>query len=273
MTPTIVQTRPIFELFVLYSALNYNGYDKENNPEGMHPLRVKVRDFLAKAQPEKFDFKYHPYQYTKQVLSSDHTNPDFADAFKYLERFQKTAGLDQLWALVEAATGQELDLYRPNLSGLCEEVANLLDIPRADMPIIFTVNLLESYYRGFSLNYEDKTILITGPSDKPNLNNFVHELIHSYLHDKKLTIENIEQKGYLNIPEELRKNYPPEKIVEESLVRALTIYLSSKSKILTKCELAKQDMDLHFPKLFSDSLSSLNPNKITLRALKDIATV
>ncbi|OGD78685.1 hypothetical protein A2368_02115 [Candidatus Collierbacteria bacterium RIFOXYB1_FULL_49_13] len=260
----MVQTKPIFELFVLYSALNYNGYDKENNPRGIHPMRKRVRDLLEKRGPEKFDFEYHPYHYAWQVLSSEHTNHDFVDVLKYLEYFQKLEGLDQLWTEVETATEKELDLYRPKLFGLCEEVESLLDIPRAEMPITFTVNLLESYYRGFSLNYPDKTILITGPSDCPNLKNFVHELIHTYLYDKNLTVVNIEQKGYLNIPEELRKNYPPEKIVEESLVRALTAYLSARSKILINVGLEKQDRDLSFPVVFLRYLDEVRPEKVSI---------
>ena len=41
-----IKTQPIYPIFVLYSALNYNGYDKENNQKGMFSLRIQTRNHL-----------------------------------------------------------------------------------------------------------------------------------------------------------------------------------------------------------------------------------
>ncbi len=41
--------RPDARVFYLFAALNAGGYDEENNPSGMHPVRVAVRDALAGA--------------------------------------------------------------------------------------------------------------------------------------------------------------------------------------------------------------------------------
>jgi hypothetical protein len=45
------------EIFYLFSFLNLIGYDEENNPEGMHPLRKFVRKTLKSTL--KFIVIYH----------------------------------------------------------------------------------------------------------------------------------------------------------------------------------------------------------------------
>lgn len=272
-----IQLKPIYPLFVLYSALNYNGYDKENNPFGMHSVRKGVRDYLEKIKPAKFDFVYHPYQYTKQILTAKNfkptgqTNPDFLKAIDYLSKFERQAQLNQLWHKVEKETIKDLKKYKDSIQIAVKEVEKNLDIKRPDTKIIFTVNLLESYKRGFSITLDKITYIITGPSEELNIGNFVHELIHSYLHDKDIKIKNIENHFfYQKIPEQLRKNYPPEIIIEESLVRVLAIYIKAKNKEIGEGELTKQDKELKFPELFFNQLKIIKPEKITLVELKKI---
>ncbi len=45
---TVTENKTIFTLFCL---LNLGGYDEENNPAGMHPVRVLVRQQLAREVP------------------------------------------------------------------------------------------------------------------------------------------------------------------------------------------------------------------------------
>ncbi len=37
-----------YNLFVIYLILNLSGYNDENNKEGMHPVRKKIRNYFRK---------------------------------------------------------------------------------------------------------------------------------------------------------------------------------------------------------------------------------
>ena len=73
-------------IFTLFCLLNAAGYNEENNPSGMHPVRVKVRERLAHSVPPALagrirDFyREHaqstPYDYAVVAMSTGGA-PDF----------------------------------------------------------------------------------------------------------------------------------------------------------------------------------------------------
>lgn len=260
-------------IFVLYCALNANGYDKENNKE-MHPVRLKARTYLSTQDFTKFDFKWNAFQYTKQVILSDNlkpgpdTNPDFIDSLNYLRKFKDGVKLSFLWPEVEKETKKVLNKYEDEALRMIKSFKELIDLEEPSNRIVISVNLLESYFRGFSITTPEATYLITGPADGVNKRNILHELLHAYLKKSKYGyIPN--QDSYSRIPEELRKNYPIENIIEESTVRALVVYLGRRMK-MEKIELSDQDRKLIFPEIILNKLTKLNSERITLDTLKSI---
>lgn len=269
-----IRLEAIREVFVLYCALNANGYDKENGP-AMHPVRERVRAFLKGKQLEKFDFKWNPYQYTKQVLTSvgweptKEANPDFLESLSYLKRFEQEANLDSIWEEVKAKTETVLDDYRREVTRIVGELDRWLKMEEPAGEVIISVNLLEAYFRGFSIPAGDKTYVILGPSLQPNLRNFLHELLHAYL--RKLSYPRLAEKLYQQIPEDLKANYTIDKIGEESMARALVSYLGGRLKI-DKTALSEQDKKLVFPELFLKELKKLAPEKITDEVIDQVVS-
>lgn len=248
-----IETKLISELFYLYCALNYNGYDKENSPEGMHRVRQLVREELSKRNLPKYNFQYHPYQYTKQILTSKNlkstknTNSDFVKFLSYIKDFSEKARLDGLWkTTVKKETETELAHYQLSIKNIQGLLKNSFDFKPKLEKIIFTVNLLESYWRGFAIKIGEIAYVITGPSEKPNTRNLLHELAHLYLEDLHFNLTpKILEKIQL-IPQHLRKNYrEDENIMKESMIRALVVNLSGKQgKGIKKEEFSDSDKSL-----------------------------
>lgn len=268
-----VELVPVWEIFVLYCALNANGYNKENNKAGMHPVRLKVRSFLERRNYEKYDFKWNPFQYVKQVLTTDklrpskETNPDFVEAIDYLNKFREEAGVDEIWSEVKKETERVLKFYEEKIGEVLDKLQTVVKIEQPPQALVLTVNLLESYFRGFSVTFPEKTYLVMGPSEKPDLRNFVHELLHAFVGQVDFN-QKVDDDLYERIPEELRINYPKDKIVEESLVRALVTYLSDRLGI--EAQLSNQDKQLVFPEVFLKRLEGLRPAEIDSGLLRSL---
>jgi hypothetical protein len=263
-----ISIEPIKSLLVLYVALNYNGYDNENNSKGMYSLRIWVREYLENKQIERYDFKWHPYQYTKVVLSINNLNPDFLPAINYLKKFVEQSEFESIWPKIEKETEMALVPYRKLVEKAIRRVDEVFEMSRASGDILFTVNLLESYWRGFSIQDKGRTILITGPSDEPNISNVVHEYMHSYFND--VDFGEVDDNLYSKISEELQKNYPKNMIVEESLIRAMEVYLSRHHGIPGGTEFGNQARDLGFPKIYLERLEKLKPDNISMAVLEKI---
>lgn len=271
----VINIEPIRSLSILYSALNYNGYDKENNPKGMHPLRVWVRKELSLKKIDRFNFEWHPYQYTKAVLTTDDlvptqsTNKDFLPAIDYLNKFAQESGFDEIWPRIESETNEVLDQYRPLIKETIKKVDDCFDMDKEAKTMWFSVNLLESFLRGFSIQTKDKTVIITGPSDKPNISNLIHEYIHTYLHNQSFNNQ-IDDQIYSQIPQDLQNNYPREIITEECLVRAIEVFLSKHGSIPGQIELDNQAKSLLFPEIYLKKLENIKPEKISINVLQQV---
>lgn len=133
----------------------------------------------------------------------------------------------------------------------------------------FSVNLLESFLRGFSIQTKDKTVIITGPSDKPNISNLIHEYIHTYLHNQSFNNQ-IDDQIYSQIPKDLQNNYPREIITEECLVRAIEVFLSKHGNISGQIELDNQAKSLLFPEIYLNKLEDIKPEKISINVLQQV---
>jgi|GEM_PF-1999068 len=265
--------KPLLSLFYLYAALNYNGYDKENNKKGMYPFRKKVRNYLQNQSLPKFDFCFHPYQYTKQILGSENlnpsskTNPDFIPVIKYLQEFTEKANLNALEKDFIRETKKAIEPYQDILFDIIKIAGDFFKFqPKID-ELIFSVNLLESYYRGFSIQIEKTGYLIIGPSETPNIRNLLHELIHFYINniDVPKTPESIISK----IPKEAINNYG-DFLLSEALVRALVVYLSETNNVLPKQEMNLSNISMVYPQKFLELLNKKSFNQINKNQIKNL---
>lgn len=271
----MINIKAIRSLSILYAALNYNGYDKENNPKGMHSLRLWVRKQLNLKKIKHFDFHWHPYQYTKAVLTTNDlvptqsTNKDFLPAIDYLNKFAQDSGFDEIWPQIENETNKALAQYEPLIKETIEKVDDHFDMKKKEKEMWFTVNLLESFFRGFSIQTKDKTVIITGPSDNPNISSLIHEYIHTYFHNQSFDNQ-VDDKIYSQISEDLQRNYPKEMITEECLVRAIEVFLSRQDNVGGQLEFDNQAKSLLFPEIYLEKLENIKPEKISMNVLRQV---
>ena len=266
-------SKPLLSLFYLYAALNYNGYDKENNKTGMHPFRKKVRDYLQNQSLPKFDFCYHTYQYTKQILTTKNLNPsyqtntDFIPAIKYIQEFTKKVNLSAIKKDFLQSTKKAIKPYQDVLPDIIKIAEKFFKFQPKINELIFTVNLLESYCRGYSIRIDKTGYIITGPSDHPNIRNLLHELIHFYVKDTD--IHKIPQSIIKKIPKDMINNYG-DNLLSESLVRALVIYLSQKNNIIPKQEFNPNDISMIYPQKFLNLLNKKAVDHLTKNQIKNL---
>lgn len=272
-----IQTGFLKEISLLYAALNFNGYNKENNREGMHPLRLWVRDCLKEKQLPYFDFSWHPYQYAKQVLTTDkliptsETNSDFLEAINYLKKFETGANFEKIWQRIKKETEKELKKYKIVTKEINDKLNNFFDFKTSVETICFSVNLLESYWKGFSIQLKDRAYVITGPSNTVNIRNALHEIVHLYLNEINFMNYRPKKEILEKIPENLIRNYN-NKIIKESAVRAIVVYLSSHFKLNEKITLSEQDQQLIYPQCFFKILLKNKPNKLSKNDIQNLVT-
>ncbi len=266
-------SKPLLSLFYLYAALNYNGYDKENNKKGMHPFRKKVINYLRNQSLLKFNFCYHSYQYTKQILTtkdlnpSPKTNPDFIPAIKYLQEFTKKANLSTLEKDFLQETKKAIKPYQDILPDIIKIAEKFFKFQPKINELIFTVNLLESYCRGSSIQIEKTGYLITGPSDHPNIRNLLHELIHFYI--KNIDTPKIPQSIIQKIPKDVINNYG-DNLLSESLVRALVVHLSQKNNAIPEQKFSSSDISMIYPQKFLALLNKKSVDRLTKNQIKNL---
>jgi hypothetical protein len=97
----VAENKTIFAVFCL---LNLGGYDAENNPDGMHPVRVRVREQLAnKVRPElakriRDFYRRHtsaePYHYSVVAMSTG--GPPDLDGFTQSPGYLVTSTLVEI---------------------------------------------------------------------------------------------------------------------------------------------------------------------------------
>jgi len=266
-------SKPLLSLFYLYTALIYNGYDKENNKRGIHPFRKKIINYLQNQSLPKFNFCYHSYQYTKQILttknlnSSSLTNPDFISAIKYLQEFTKKANFNRLEKEFFQETKKAIKPYQAILPDIIKIAEEFLKFRPKINKLIFTVNLLESYCRGFSIQIEKTGYLITGPSDHPNIRNLLHELMHFYI--KNIDTPKIPQSIIQKIPKDVISNYG-DNLLSESFVRALVVYLSQKNNIMPEQEFSSSDISMIYPQKFLNLLNKESADHLSKNQIKNL---
>jgi hypothetical protein len=200
-------------VFTLFALLNVAGYDEEDNPQGMHPVRKRVNERLARATPEQLRQRLQAYyrQHNKAAMTHSFTAialatsgpPDFTpkksfaeitaespyrelkDLPDLLREFHAAVSADKLY---EDVQGEYLAYAGRYLTAVRGEVMKVMDYCRVGgsrelagggevKHAVVIPNLLDSYHYCFSLVLDGTFYSVEGPQTQFGYN--PHEFIHS----------------------------------------------------------------------------------------------
>ena len=255
----VAENKTVFTVFCL---LNLGGYDDENNPDGMHPVRVRVREQLAHKVPPELakrirDFyRQHtdadPFDYSVVAMSTGGP-PDFkftaewtegvskqasfaalADLPVLLRELYTSAPIEETYAGVRPDYLKYIDEYR---AAVLAQVAKVMAYCRTsalsaagggDAPHAVVIpNLLLSFSRAFGFVLGDM-FAIEGPQAKIGYNphEFVHGITNSMSYDPRYTALQEPAEPLF----ELAKKQPDvgdvanlQNFLDENLVRAICL--------------------------------------------------
>lgn len=200
-------------IFILFALLNAAGYDEENNKQGMHPVRVRVRDRVSKALPEPLRerlrsfYQQHPlgiyaYGVVAKLTSGP---PDFAFTSEWkgventppfsqlkglpglLREFNRAAPVGEIYQDVRGEYLSYINDYRKSIAS---EVAKVISYCRVksvnelagggETKYAFIIpNLLQSYENNFSFALDAGFYSVDGPQKQPGKGYNPHEFVHS----------------------------------------------------------------------------------------------
>lgn len=257
---TVTENKTIFTLFCL---LNLGGYDEENNPAGMHPVRVRVRQQLMHDVPPALvnrirDFyRLHknatPEQYSVVAMSTSgppnfqFTAAEWPEVKKdasfgslegvstLLRDFYATAPIEKIYAAVQSDYKAYIDAYRAviveqvsKVMAYCK-VSTLGDVAGEHVQRAVVIpNLLESYNRAFGFVLFNTVNSVDGPHEKIGFSphEFVHSITSSISYDPQYkTLQEPARPLY-----DLAKTIPDigdveslQNFLDENLVRAISL--------------------------------------------------
>ena len=200
-------------IFTLSAMLNVAGYDEENNSQGMHPVRVRVRERLSKSIPETLKSRLQAFYRAHQVKPINYSYgvvakvtsgpPDFAFTKEWkdiesdpqfgqlkelpelLREFYRTVPVEAIYEDVRAEYLSYIKDYRLAINS---EVSKAMSYCRVKSVnelagggetkyAIIVPNLLESYSKATSFVLDAGFYSIDGPQKQLGYN--PHEFIHS----------------------------------------------------------------------------------------------
>ncbi len=245
-------------LFTIMAALNAAGYNDENNPDGMHPVRQAVRAALASKHIPSVDllriyFQAHQSMYVTWALQRNNP-PDFtrqADGWwvtgmppllffsldNTLRDFYREADIATLWKKYKPEYDAEVQRYQSCATPSVQAVLDYLRVknPPTDQVVVLP-NLLDAYWRGYGPRIGDRSYVILGPSDQPNIGLIQHEAMHPIINpmiDANIQVINPAQTDRLfsRLRPLMPSAYPVwDGILKETVIRAVEVRLLSPDK-------------------------------------------
>ncbi|MFC1528885.1 DUF4932 domain-containing protein [Candidatus Latescibacterota bacterium] len=245
-------------LFAVFALLNSAGFDDEYRKEGMHPVRIAVREEVGKissslsqqietylashASANWFDYsRYALMLEPPPILRPRQPYSDFESVMELqgfdtiLREFYTEARINFLWNRHKRFYNEEGEALKKVYIKSLDLMWDYARVPFADRQARIRVvpNLLNSYHRA-TLFYDivsDSLYVIRGPltSEDSQIDiMLVHELLHELLHpvldrEQKIINSTSSLKSLVvNLPT-VRDNYDGSyrRVVEESLVRAI----------------------------------------------------
>ena len=263
------------KLFFLYCALIYN----ENNTIRLFTPQLDVANdvkrILEKSSFEKIDMPDHRYQYLLSLLSTSNdgfkgeVKPEHLSIISYIEKLSKVEELQDLLNTERRQVEEHLDSYGDNFEKVTNLFKQTFDFDTKYTNIYVTRNFGKS---GMFIPLENEGYLILGNiSYKPNIRNLIHELLHTQLEEVNIKITQNIKEVINKLPNEVYDNYKrPYTVVEESMVRALVVYLTHKDSNFEVEEFSEQDKELALPELYLEKLNEDNKEILSKEYLENI---
>lgn len=237
--------------FTLFAFMNYTGYN-DNNNHTIKGVRKQVREELdamnlSLSKPNYYEEKKLEDHYYVNALKCMGAAPNFSyintdgvpsqlrDLPQKLQEFYTEANVAAMHEKYRPDYEKALEAY----GGSHAYIAALLDYFRmepADVSGEFglEVNLLLAQGRGSGMGQDDLyhgfPVIITGPSDEPNMLNIVHEYSHGFVNDiidkHSVQVQALSkyQKHGSTASEQGYTRW--EEVVKESFVRAFAAYFT-----------------------------------------------
>ncbi len=263
---TVTEDKTVFTLFCL---LNLAGYDEENDPAGMHPVRVQVRQQLTKLVPPDVAKRIRDYYLQHREASTQQFSvvamatsgpPDFRFGAEWqeikkdasfgslenlpalLRELYATTPVEKIYADVQPDYRKFIEVYR---AVIAREVSNVMSYCRVStlgevagekvQRAAVIPNLLDSYDNAFGFVLSDTLYSVEGPHRVIGFtpHEFVHSITSSISYDPQYeTLQAPARPVY-----EFAKTLPGigdveslQNFLDENLVRAISLkYLDAKT--------------------------------------------
>ena len=229
-------------LFTIMAFINYTGYNDENNKEGMHPVRQQVRAELEamnlNLENDNYysDYNMFVYGYLFFLLPYIGSPPIF-NTVNYswmpnitdrLTEFYQEANIGYLYEKYNHEYQTVIEEYENESYPIIQYIINYFNIDWDNSkPFFGCINLLDSYWYGYALLFDNRNLLSLGPSNSPNSGLIIHEYFHTVegpiikasIESKKL--EDILFAKY-GLPSVISPHYKTwQLIIRESIVRSI----------------------------------------------------
>jgi len=280
MLETVI-AKPREELFYLYCILVYNNY--KNLRSGKTPLLVnfteeKIKKIMQEKNVAKYDlhslvYKNHS-EYIKTLLTTRNyeptikTDPKFYDTLIYLNQISTIKKLQKEWLKVKEIIEKE----NTRLTNICKEFAITIDKYLKFEPVTKSATVVRTFTpHNMAIYGKDTSYIILGVGQKNTELSLLHELVHLYVRSIDIKPSGNQEKLKNDVHDNLLRIYKrPINIMEESLVRALTTYISKQEKLVDNLTLSNDDRGLLLPKVYLEKLFLTKQKVFSKETLKNI---
>lgn len=261
--------------FYMYCAMFYANNRTIGYKDWVSELKDKVVTILEKSGIPKLDMPMHSYHYLMGIFNPDgykDNGKTMIPAKEVLEYVDKIALLPELQEL--------LAQYEPDLTGRLKD----FEVRFSDIENFFKSHFdyepnIKNFYltrnwdtSGKCIKNEDGYYILVGwKKEGINLNQILHELTHSYIGKCTLTVPKDVNDYLKKMPEDVLGSYAnPSIYVEESIVRALVVYLSQLDDNIQNYSLVGTDLDMLLPAKYLEVLEKDKPVKLTIDYLNKL---
>lgn len=271
-----LQTVKIQKHFYLYCALFYANNPTIGYKDWVTELKDKAVSILERHNIPKLDMPMHSYHYLMGMFNPNgyenngnimHPDPELIE---YLEKISQIPELQELWKEYEDDFDKRLREFEERFNDIRDFFINHFNFEPNIRDYYLTRNWDTS---GKCIKTNKKFYILVGwKKEGINLNQILHEIIHSYLDMCTLIIPaNI--KNYLDkMPQEVLSSYAnPSIFAEESLARALVVYLSHLEENIPDYSLVGTDLDMLLPAKYLEILREKKPIKLTINYLGELS--
>ena len=249
-------------LFTAHAFMNAAGFDLEYREEGMHPIRIEIRNKLNERLSSSYIDSIRTYYFSHIRSLGDYGTYAFAltpapefnlvfdsassspwaakdinaltDLNEQLKEFYYKADIPGLWSEYQPALQEHHDKFKPYANLAFNDLKQYLGIKElpSDMTkgqIITAYSPLMSYFNAFTVIVNNDVYIVNGPQpNEPSPSSYYHEAAHHFV--DRVVRKNAESlqriQPLIQFAEENVKG-TAYSVVEESLVRALQILLDA----------------------------------------------